>query len=499
MKSEFGWIGIVFFFAAQGASFAQIEFRIPTDSFTTVPKSVFVAGSFNKWNTTATAMALIGTTWTARLQLPDGRHFYKFVWLNQRGKKNWMNDPTSAFMADNGMSGANNFVDVGGGVRLETIVGLEKFEWPPSPTRTVMARDNTGQSRPVVMRRETSPIPSRPTPPPLKWVSVAGDFNNWRLGQFAMVRCADGVWRAYIPIRRPFTYKIIADGLWHQDPGNEPLPTIAMSGPGGRPQLIPSTALCRVPDGYGRYNSYREQAHVTSPALTVIARSVLAGDPRDLDEITSHARSGDYGRAVALAQKVREANARTSGVTSTLVLQSLSLEAGIHKRWAHLDEAAKCWMAVMQSERDTSLTRQAANELAAYYLFVADNSPAARAILEWAMRRMRPSADSVAIIAKYATSTLRERRYDETLATVEFSMKALPAPDGKDKDYSCAVTELWLVKGYCHFHLNQWDKAREAFNKVIAIHPWADSQNVQKAQKWLGFVERRTIDPYDPL
>ena len=41
---------------------------------------VYVAGSFNKWDPKATPMARVGSgPWTARLDLPAGRHEYKFL------------------------------------------------------------------------------------------------------------------------------------------------------------------------------------------------------------------------------------------------------------------------------------------------------------------------------------------------------------------------------------------------------------------------------------
>jgi len=496
MKNALVLLVAGFLFATTGKVRAEIEFTFPQNALTTQPAAVFVAGSFNDWNTAATPMALAGTTWTARLQLPDGRHFYKFVWRDRRGQTNWMNDPTNPFMADNGSHGANNFMDVRGGVRVVVPDGLEAFEWPPSPTRWAVA--HAGE-RSWLTPVTVGMYPPQPRKASEKWVGVAGDFNDWRLGQFSLVRCRDDVWRAFIPIRRPFSYKIIAEGRWYYDRGNDPLPAIELSGPGGAPRPIPPKAISHVPDGYGRFNAYREQPVVTSPALAVIDRPVFPGNPRDLDEISSCAKSCDYGRAVALARKVREVNAEASGATATLVLQALALEAQIHRRWARLDEAVPCWQAIMASDRDTTMTRQAAQELAAYHLYVTNDYRAARTVCEWAMKRMRASPEAVAIFTKYAASTLGEHRYVETLATVETTLGFLPPPDGKNKDYACAITEVWLVKGYCHFHLKQWDKAREAFHKVIEIHPWSDSQNVQKAQKWLGFVERRKIDPYDPL
>jgi len=475
---------------------AAVTFQLPARSVASPPVAVSVAGSFNNWNIGATPMLLGGTTWSAAVQLPDGRHFYKFVWRDQQDQTHWMNDPGNPFLADDGNFGSNNFLDVRNGARVELTDGLELFVWPRPRTRTVLSHQG---DRVVPTIQRLADAPGVYPLPTYKWVGVGGDFNGWRLGQFSLVPCADGYWRAYIAVRRPFSYKLIADGRWYFDAGNEPAPELFID-PDGRTRSVFPQVIYRVPDGYGRSNSHRAQANMTSPALVAIERPVAAGNWRDLDEISSHALSCDYGRAVALARKVRAVNAQAGGASSDLVLQTLNLEAEIHRRWARMGEAAACWQAVMDSDRDTTVTRKATQELTAYHLYVTKNYPAARALSEWSLRRLQPGTpEAIAVLARYAATTLNEHRLAETLATVETALARLPSPVGASNDYRCAITELYLLKGYCHFHLKQWDQARAAFNKVIEIHPWDDSQNVQKARKWLGFVEQRKIDPYDPL
>jgi TolA-binding protein len=92
---------------------------------------------------------------------------------------------------------------------------------------------------------------------------------------------------------------------------------------------------------------------------------------------------------------------------------------------------------------------------------------------------------------------MQERRYPETLATVDVALENFPLPDGRDTAYACEFSELFLAKGISHFNLKEWSQARQAFQKVIDIHPWPDSQNVQSARRWLGYVEARKIDPQD--
>ncbi len=73
-------------------------------------KTVFIAGSFNRWD--PRAHALTGPdrdgVWTIVLPLPPGRHEYRFV-VNG---KDWVLDP-SAPSEDDGLGDRNSFVAVG--------------------------------------------------------------------------------------------------------------------------------------------------------------------------------------------------------------------------------------------------------------------------------------------------------------------------------------------------------------------------------------------------
>jgi hypothetical protein len=54
-------------------------------------KSVFLAGGFNRWDGTALPLARQGDAWVARIDLPPGRHPYKFVVDGA-----WITDPENA-------------------------------------------------------------------------------------------------------------------------------------------------------------------------------------------------------------------------------------------------------------------------------------------------------------------------------------------------------------------------------------------------------------------
>jgi tetratricopeptide (TPR) repeat protein len=423
-------VGSLFVALASDAP-SQIVFELPADGLTTPPVAVLLAGSFNDWSRGATTMSLVGAAWRAVAWLPDGRHYYRFLWTDARGKKHWLNDPASPFLADNGQHGANNFVDVRGGVRVHETGGLERFEWRA---------------------------------PNAKWVAVAGDFNGWYLGQFRLVKETPDTWAAWLPLKRPFSYKFIIDGWWTLD--------LEDQGP-------------RAPNGLGGLNSFRPAAEVTSPSAVRISRPIRAGDVNELDWVTSYATVADYGKAVALARKVADVNATATGSTSPLVLRSLELEAAIHKRWNRLDDAAACWKRLADANVDTSITRRAINELAAYYLFVKQDHEAGMRLNELAIARAPNRLDIVRALITHLKEELRNGRWDESLGILEKTLPCLSPADAKDKEYAAELTELWLIKATIHNHNKQEKEARAAYEKIIEISPWSDSMNAQRARRYL--------------
>ena len=431
MRNLTGLVVVLLAMGAAATARAAVSFELAGDRLTTPPAGVFVAGSFNGWSTTATKMVCDGTAWRAEVALADGRQFYKFVWRDAAGQNHSINDPTNPRLSDDGANGANNFVDILDGERVAGFEGLERFEWRAADAG---------------------------------WVCVAGDFNNWRLGQFHLVRQPDGLWRAYLPIRRPFAYKFIIDGMWAIDAGLK----------------VP-----RVPNGFGSFNSFRPATDTRLTSRVTIARPVAAGDAHELDTVTSYAASSDYRRAVALARKVAEVNAAASGTTSPLVLRALDAEAQIHKRWNRLDDAAACWKRLSESNTDTPESYRAINDMAAYYLYVKRDKAAGRKLNEIAMARAPNNVELTRAIVHWLNLEFSEGRVEETLATLEQFLPKLPSPNGQDKTYAGELSELWLLKGAGHNLLKQPDKAAPAFQKVLEVSPSSDSQNAQRARRWL--------------
>lgn len=73
-----------------------------------VAQSVYVAGSFNSWDPTATSMVSLGDgRWRKELNLPPGRYEYRLVVDGQ-----WVDDPAAKQTAPNPFGGANSVLEV---------------------------------------------------------------------------------------------------------------------------------------------------------------------------------------------------------------------------------------------------------------------------------------------------------------------------------------------------------------------------------------------------
>jgi CubicO group peptidase (beta-lactamase class C family) len=68
---------------------------------------VVLAGSFNNWNTSQTLFAREGDEWVSRIDLPPGKHTYKFI-----VDGNWMTDPNNPVTEDDGSGNINSVLIV---------------------------------------------------------------------------------------------------------------------------------------------------------------------------------------------------------------------------------------------------------------------------------------------------------------------------------------------------------------------------------------------------
>ena len=70
-------------------------------------KKVVLAGSFNNWHTNKEQMQLVNGVWTSTLNLPGGKHTYKFIVDGQ-----WITDPENPLKEDDGYGNINSVLFV---------------------------------------------------------------------------------------------------------------------------------------------------------------------------------------------------------------------------------------------------------------------------------------------------------------------------------------------------------------------------------------------------
>ena len=155
-------------------------------------QSVTLAGSFNQWDMGATPMEETDGIWSVTVDLPTGRHQYKFV-VNG---SDWVTDEWATDFADDGFGGENSVIvvgdramDAGYGSRPEG-PGGETIELAPrTPVTFRFALDRRANA-----------------------VSVAGDFNGWDAAAAPMEFVA-GVWAVTMELEPgAYAYQFVVDG-----------------------------------------------------------------------------------------------------------------------------------------------------------------------------------------------------------------------------------------------------------------------------------------------
>jgi hypothetical protein len=146
---------------------------------------VELVGSFNNWDASGWPLERDGRDWVCRLQLPAGRHFYKFVVDGE-----WIDDPANPPRDDDGRGNRYSAVDV------------------PEPG---------WQDRHVTFTLKGHED--------ARTVVLAGSFNGWHQSRQRMTRDGDmWVCRVMLPPGTHY-YKFIVDGHWMTDPTNRAVET----------------------------------------------------------------------------------------------------------------------------------------------------------------------------------------------------------------------------------------------------------------------------------
>ena len=167
--------------------------------------SVHLAGSFNQWDTSATPMENDDGVWEVTVDLPPGRHQYKFVLDGGE----WVTDDWATEFADDGFGGQNAVVVVG---EEAMVAGYGSRERGPG-----------GEEIPA--GPEGTPVTFRFRPPDgANAVSVAGDFNDWNAAAHPLRdEDGDGTWTLTIELATgSHAFQFVVDGDDWVDMADDP-------------------------------------------------------------------------------------------------------------------------------------------------------------------------------------------------------------------------------------------------------------------------------------
>jgi len=218
---------------------------------------VYLAGSFNNWNTSATLMRFTGRGWITDVKLPPGKYTYKYI-VDGR----WTTDPSNN-LTERGGTGAPNSVVYchnhvfrlkGHGNARKVVLTGNFYRW--NPRGIPMNRMEDGWELPVWFREGTYVYkfladdrwmadPGNPNTkkdaagnlnsfleigePYLFSLSgftdaakvvLTGSFNGWDRGELVMNKTGSGWQLPYVVPPGNYEYKFIADGKWMVDPSN---------------------------------------------------------------------------------------------------------------------------------------------------------------------------------------------------------------------------------------------------------------------------------------
>ena len=165
---------------------------------TTAANSVHLAGSFNQWDMGATPMENHDGVWEVTVDLPPGRHQYKYV---VDGSK-WITDEWASEFSDDGFGGQNSVVVVGD---EPMAAGYGSREVGPDG-ETVESIDPG--TRVTFHYRPDSRVNA---------VSVAGTWNGWDAAVDVMADDdGDGIWSVTVDVEPgEHAYQFVVDGdLW---------------------------------------------------------------------------------------------------------------------------------------------------------------------------------------------------------------------------------------------------------------------------------------------
>jgi tetratricopeptide (TPR) repeat protein len=207
------------------------------------------------------------------------------------------------------------------------------------------------------------------------------------------------------------------------------------------------------------------------------------------------AHDGDYARSIALTRVA----SRMTGQPRTV--ESLREEAAIEKRFGLNDNAASVWESIVATFPPDEASMPAYHELATFYIFARNNSPAARELFARMLEASSDPRTRASILADTGRSFLREQKWAEAAQAFEAALAAAPTPDPANPspglDYFWCDMHNGTAEAY--MGLGMMDKAREHFMRAVRVNSRPDAANAQYARQWLAQLGRPSASAPEQL
>ena len=193
----------IFAFSAVTYQDGKVLFTFKTNIKAT---SVFLAGNFNNWSTSAMPMQLVDGVWQIAITLEPGSYQYKYV-INGT---TWKEDPEAPSYVDDGFGGKNGAFVLTSDYQVNSVGG---------PKKTVSKNYEINQDREDTIYVDEDGYVIIRFKADANRVFIAGDFNGWSDKDTEAYYVEDSVWEAVLELTPGvYEYKFIVDGNWVVDP-----------------------------------------------------------------------------------------------------------------------------------------------------------------------------------------------------------------------------------------------------------------------------------------
>jgi len=193
--------------------------------------TVYLAGSFNDWRPDKTEMVRQGDNFVVTIELPPGKHEYKFV----EDGKSWRTDPLNVRGVPDNFGGQNSLLELSKEI-VDSSILSKANDADVGKDAPAKALELCPSVSAVPREDGTFAVTFRYRAPDAQSVYLAGSFNDWSADNKPMAREGEDFVATVDLKPGEYQYKFVVNGKdWKQDPLN---PESVSDGLGGKNSVI---------------------------------------------------------------------------------------------------------------------------------------------------------------------------------------------------------------------------------------------------------------------